>query len=89
MFALTFLLALSGMKKRRSFALLSRFVIDKDGNRIGESISVHKDLLIIKRGSDYYAVPLAHVEEVDDELRVRGVVQWERARDMAQEWKRV
>lgn len=87
MMALLPILVLAGIRKKNSFALLSRFVIDKDGNRIGESISVHKDLLIIKRDNDYYAVPLAHVEEVDDELRVRGVVQWERARDMAQEWK--
>ena len=56
---------------------------------MGESISVYKDLLIIKRENDYYAVPLAHVEKVDHELRVRGVVQWERALDMAQEWKHV
>ncbi len=71
-------------KKARS--LLSRFVVDKDGNRAGESISVYKDLLIIKREGTFYAVPLKHVDAHGDELRVKGIVQWEKAAEMAEEW---
>jgi hypothetical protein len=77
------------VKAKNHLSLLSRFVIDKNGNRVGESISVFNDLLIIKRNDDYYAVPLVHVEQHNDELRVRGVVHWERAKELAEGWKHV
>ena len=76
------------VNRKKTRSLLSRFVVDKNGNRVGESISIHKDLLIIKRESDYYAVPLQHVETKDEELRVKGIVQWEKAAEMAEEWKK-
>lgn len=80
-------LAIAAVKKKDLFSLLSRFVADKDGNRIGESISVYKDLLIIKKDGDYYAIPLKHVETKGKEIHVKGVVQWEKAKEMAEEWK--
>lgn len=85
MISVTCMTLLVNRKKAR--ALLSRFVVDKDGNRVGESISVYKDLLIIKREGDYYAVPLKHVDASGEELRVRGVVQWKKAAEMAEEWE--
>lgn len=75
------------VSRKKDRSLLSRFVIDKHGNRVGESISVYNDLLIIKRKGDYYAVPLKHVDVSGEELRVKGVVQWEKAAEMAEEWK--
>ncbi|MCD6299098.1 MAG: hypothetical protein J7L93_00635 [Thermoplasmata archaeon] len=81
-------LAVAAVKKKDALSLLSRFVADKNGNRIGESISVHNDLLIIKKDGDYYAVPLKHVEMRDGEIHVKGIVQWEIARKMAEEWKK-
>ena len=83
------LLIVSLVKAKDNLSLLSRFVIDKDGNRVGESISVFNDLLVIKRHDNYFAVPLAHVERYNDELRVRGVIQWERAKELADGWKHV
>lgn len=83
------LFIISLVKAKNHLSLLSRFVVDKDGNRVGESISVFKDLLIIKRDMDYYAVPLAHVEKHNDELRVRGVMQWKQAKELAEAWKNV
>jgi hypothetical protein len=80
-------LAVAAVSKKDAPSLLSRFVADKNGDRIGESISVYKDLLIIKKDGDYYAVPLKHVDMEDDEIHVKGVVQWEIARKMAEEWK--
>jgi len=81
-------LAVAAVKRKNALSLLSRFVADKKGNRIGESISVYDDLLIIKKEGDYYAVPLKHVEMKDEEIHVKGVVQWEIARKMAEEWKK-
>lgn len=80
-------LAVAAVKRKDALSLLSRFVADKNGNRIGESISVHKDLLIIKKEGDYYAIPLKHVDVKDGEIHVKGVVQWKIAKKMAEEWK--
>ena len=75
-------------KRKDVLSLLSRFVVDKEGRRIGESISVYKDLLIIKRNGKFYAIPLKHVEVGKEELHVKGVVQWEIAEKLAKEWKK-
>ncbi len=75
------------VNRKKARSLLSRFVVDKNGDRVGESISVHRDLLIIKREGGFYAVPLKHVDASGEELRVKGIVQWEKAAEMAEEWK--
>ena len=68
--------------------MLSRFVVDKEGRRIGESISVYKDLLIIKKNGKFYAIPLKHVEVSEEELYIKGVVQWDIAEKLARGWKK-
>ncbi len=76
------------VKKKDKFSLLSRFVVDKEGRRIGESISVFDDLLVIKKNGKFYAIPLKHVEVGKEELYIRGVVQWDVAEKLAKEWKK-
>lgn len=66
---------------------IARFVIDSAGNRIGESISVYKDLLIIKKDNEFYAIPFGHIEKKDENIVVKGVIQWENAKKLAEEWK--
>ncbi|OYT58715.1 hypothetical protein B6U81_07375 [Thermoplasmatales archaeon ex4484_30] len=88
MFPLLAIQILFLVKRKDVFSLLSRFVVDKEGRRIGESISVYKDLLIIKRNGKFYAIPLKHVEVGKEELHVKGVVQWEIAEKLAKEWKK-
>jgi len=66
---------------------IARFVIDAQGNRLGESISVYKDMLIIKKDNEFYAVPFRHVEKSGENIIVRGIIQWENAKKLAEEWK--
>lgn len=79
---------MTGIKRKDPLSLLSRFVADKEGNRIGESISIYKDLLIIKKDGDYYAIPLKHVELKGEEIHLKGIVQWKKAKELAEEWKK-
>ncbi len=74
------------LRKKDKLSLLARFVIDKEGRRIGESISVFEDLLIIKKGGEYYAIPLKHVNIDAGNIRIRGVIQWDRAKELAKRW---
>ncbi|MEM1514005.1 MAG: DUF5749 family beta-barrel protein [Candidatus Thermoplasmatota archaeon] len=66
---------------------IARFIIDSEGNRIGESISVYKDLLIIKRNNEFYAIPFRHIEKKDENIIVKGAIEWENAKKLAEEWK--
>jgi hypothetical protein len=75
-------------KKKDTSSLVPRFVVDNDGKRIGESISVYDDLLVIKKKGKFYAIPLKHVEVRKKELYLRGVVQWDVAEKLATEWKK-
>ena len=88
MFPLISIQILLLIKKKDVLSLLSRFVVDKEGKRIGESISVYKDMLIIKKNGKFYAIPLKHVEVGKEELHVKGVVQWDIAEKLAEGWKK-
>jgi hypothetical protein len=66
---------------------IARFVIDSEGNRIGESISIYKDLLIIRKENEFYAIPFRHIEKKDENIIVKGVIEWGNAKKLAEEWK--
>lgn len=67
--------------------LLCRFVVDGSEKKIGESIAVQDDLLIIKTRKTYLGVPLKHVEEKGDVLQVKGLVSFEKAEMLGREWQ--
>ncbi len=46
--------------------LICKFVI-KDGKKIGESIDVYENNLIVKIGSDFIGIPIDCIMEVDNE----------------------
>ncbi len=75
------------MPFRDKYAYIARFVVDSSGKRIGESISVFEDMLIIKKGEKFYAIPFKHVEMRGDEIHVKGIVQWDKAEKLAKRWK--
>jgi len=75
------------MPFRDKLSYVARFVVDASGRRIGESISVFEDMLIIKKGNRFYAIPFKHVEMKGEEIHVKGIVQWDRAEKLAERWK--
>lgn len=74
------------MPLQDKFRYISKFVVNEKGDRIGESISVFEDLIILKKENSYYAVPFKHVEIKDQEIHVKGVIQWDRAKKLASRW---
>ena len=44
-------------------------------------------MLIIKKDDKFYAIPFKHVELKDDGIHVKGVVQWDKAEELARRWK--
>jgi len=68
--------------------LLCRFVLDGLGRKIGESVAVEEDIVIIKSGSKYLGVPLKHIEEDEKTLLVKGLVDQDKAEEMGEKWRR-
>ncbi|HEC77207.1 MAG TPA: hypothetical protein ENI33_08150 [Thermoplasmatales archaeon] len=73
--------------KKNKFQYLAKFVVDSEGKRIGESISIFEDMLIIKKEEKFYAIPFKHVELAGNEIHIKGIVQWDRAENLAKRWK--
>lgn len=69
--------------------LLCRFVIDGTGKKVGESIAIFHDLIIIKARDKYLGVPLKHIEEEGKTLIVKGLVDQDKAREMGEHWRKL
>jgi hypothetical protein len=67
--------------------LVCRFVLDGLGRKIGESVAVDEDILIIKSGCKYLGVPLKHIEEEEKTLLVKGLIDQDKAEEMGEEWR--
>lgn len=68
-------------------SLLCRFVLDGLGKKIGESVAVNNDILIIKSGKKYLGVPLKHIEKEEKTILVKGLVDRENAEIMGEKWR--
>ena len=69
-------------------SLLCRFVLDGVGEKVGESIAIDGDIIIIKARDKYLGVPLKHVEEDGKMLMVKGLVDQDKAEEMGEHWRK-
>jgi hypothetical protein len=69
-------------------SLTCRFVLDGMGKKIGESVAIDKDILIIKSGKKYLGVPLKHIDIEEKTLLVKGLVEQDKAEIMGEKWRR-
>jgi hypothetical protein len=70
-------------------SLLCRFVLDGAGKKVGESIAINNDLIIIKARDKYLGVPLKHIEEDGKTLMVKGLVDKDKAEEMGERWRKL
>ena len=68
--------------------LLCRFVIDGNGKKIGESIAIEKDIIIIKSRDIYLGVPIKHIEEDRKALIVKGLIDKDKAIELGEKWRK-
>ena len=68
-------------------SLLCRFVLDGLGKKVGESVAVDEDILIIKSKGRYLGVPLKHIEKDGKTLLVKGLVDLSNAVKMGERWR--
>ena len=67
--------------------LLCRFVTDGSGKKIGESVSINEDIMIIKSGAKFLGIPLKHIKENKKNLIVKGVLDFDKAYEMGEKWR--
>ena len=68
--------------------LLCRFVVDSVGKKIGESVTIEDDILIIKKGGRFLGVPLKHVEEKEKMVVVKGLIDFSKAYELGENWRK-
>ena len=68
-------------------SLICKFVFDGADKKIGESIAVDDDILIIKSGKKYLGVPIKHIEINEKTLLVKGLIKQDKAEKMGQKWQ--
>lgn len=68
--------------------MLCKFVIDGAGKKIGESVSMNHDVLIIKSGSQFLGVPLKHIESAEKTLVVKGLIDFTKAYELGEKWRK-
>jgi hypothetical protein len=67
--------------------LLCRFVTDNTGKKIGESISLDEDIMVIKTGKKFIGVPLKHIEDQESTLLVKGLIDYDKAYELGEKWR--
>ncbi len=70
--------------------ILSRFVDDQSGERIGETVGMEGERVIVmtKKDPPYLALPRAALSEKDDSFQVTGEVDWEEAAREGDDWQK-
>ena len=69
-------------------SMVCKFVLDSAGKKIGESVSVAEDVLIIKSGSLFLGIPLKHVQASEKTLVVKGIFDFTKAYELGEKWRK-
>lgn len=67
--------------------LISRFVIDTEGNQLGETLTVTEGEVVLKREDGFYAVPPDAILEKSGTLLADGNIDWDEAKDAGERWE--
>jgi len=68
--------------------ILSRYLVDKKDNILGESIGIDGENLILKHKDKFYLIPRASVKLVGKKLVLKRKVDWVAALAKGEGWKR-
>jgi hypothetical protein len=68
--------------------LLCRFVIDVNGKKIGESIAITNDIIIIKSRDIYLGIPIKHIGEDKKVLTIKGLIDKDKAIELGEKWRK-
>lgn len=67
--------------------LISRFVLDTNGDRIGETLTITDGEVILKRDGEFFSVPPDAIIEKDGTLLADATIDWDQARQAGKAWE--
>lgn len=67
--------------------LISRFVLDTNGDRIGETLTITDGEVILKREDGFFSVPPDAIIEKDGTLLADANIDWDKAREAGKAWE--
>lgn len=81
------------MRKKKSWIdepmdeYLSRFVLNTDGERIGETVGIDGERIIMKREEDFFSIPKDAIEEKYGDLLLSKPIDWEESKALGEQWR--
>ncbi|MDI6917657.1 MAG: hypothetical protein QMC80_07670 [Thermoplasmatales archaeon] len=75
-------------KEDLSESLIPRFVVNKNGEKIGETIGMDGQRIILKKNGDFYSVPVSVLDEHLGELTIKKNIDWETAKALGERWRK-
>jgi len=69
-------------------SLIPRFVVNKSGEKIGETIGMDGQRIILKKNSDFYSIPVSVLDEHLGELIIEKDIDWEKAKALGERWRK-
>lgn len=79
------------MEKKKediSESLIPRFVINKNGEKIGETIGMDGQRIILKKDNNFYSIPVSVLDERLGELVIEKDTDWEKAKALGERWRK-
>jgi hypothetical protein len=70
---------------KRDDDLLCKFVVDSTGKKIGETITLEKDIVIIKSSKGFLGIPIKHLD-IGETIVVKGLLDLDKAYEIGEEW---
>lgn len=68
-------------------SLILRFVTDEQGERLGETVSLDGDRVILKVKDGFVSVPASKIKDQGGNLQLDFGVDWDEARRLGEEWR--
>lgn len=68
-------------------SLLLRFVQDESGQRVGETVAIDGDRVVVKTPAGFVEVPAAKLQAKGDAVRLESGVDWDEARRLGDAWR--
>lgn len=68
-------------------SLLLKFITDENGEKLGETVAVEGDRVLLKVSDGFVSVPAAKVKHEAGALRLDFGVDWDEAKRLGEEWR--
>jgi hypothetical protein len=69
--------------------VLCRYVVNRTGKQIGETLSTYEEKIVLKQKNQYLVIPLHALEQTENNLELKlneDEIDWKAAKELGKEW---